>query len=483
MTWPAIVFWILVVAGFLSRGPLILYVGAIAGSFGTLQMLPGEFVGGTNFLPGSVCTMFLVMKILARQKFVDLARAAADPGCLGLLFGFYAWCLFSAFVMTRLFTGRVEVIPIVAKVPWPVLLQPTAANLTQPAYLTISVFSALASFFGAARPAFIKHWLQATVIGGIALITTGLVDLLFSAAGQSGLLEPFRNATYGLLTDVEIVGSKRVVGLMPEASSYGSACVGTMAILAFLRPCFEPFWRGTMVPLTIFGLIAMALLSTSSTAYVGLVVFGLVYGVNWMRRSGSKSAVVRSGLSTEATIAVGGLLLFMTILAFQPNILDPVYALLDQILFQKTSSDSYEERSMWTRVGLEAFFKTYGLGVGFGGARTSNWFVAELSNAGIIGSSLLAAFIGITLWRHKVRGDPASAELLTGLKFSVLPNIALAVLSGTTPDVGNTFIYGIVHGLGGPRGKSLERSSPHAYGQTAVVGRSMGRSRERERKH
>jgi hypothetical protein len=34
---------------------------------------------------------------------------------------------------------------------------------------------------------------------------------------------------------------------------------------------------------TTLGLIAMAVLSTSSTAYVGLGVFGVVYALNWLR--------------------------------------------------------------------------------------------------------------------------------------------------------------------------------------------------------
>jgi hypothetical protein len=444
MTWPAVIFWVLILAGIASRGPLILYVGAIAGSFGTLQMLPGELVGGTNFLPGSVCAMSLVLKILVRQKPSALLRAAADPNRLGLLFAFYIWCLFSAFVMPRLFAGGVEVIPIVAQVPWPVPLQPTAANLTQPAYLTISIFSALAAYFATSHPAFIKHWLQASAVGGLVLIGTGLADLLLSTAGQSGLLEPFRNATYALLTDVEIVGSKRVVGLMPEASAYGGACVAAATGLAFLRPCFEPLWRDKIVPVAILGLIGMALLSTSSAAYAGLAIFGLVYSFNWARRRRSASAMVRSGLSTEAAVAIAAGLLFLVVLAFEPRILAPVYALLDQIIFQKSQSDSFEERNMWTRVGLEAFYGTYGLGVGFGAARTSNWFVAELSNTGVIGSFLLAVFIAKTLLCNTNAVSTKHSELIIGLKMDLIPGFVQGFLAGTSPDIPGTMNYGMI---------------------------------------
>src|SRR5580693_50286 len=131
---------------------------------------------------------------------------------------------------------------------------------------------------------FQRHYLQAVLLGGIRLIGTGLVDFLLATAGLADLLEPFRNASYALLVDVEAAGAKRVVGLMTEASAYGASCVGAAASLAFLRPCFPNVLRDLIVPATILGLIAMAVLSTSSTAYVGLGVFGVVYALNWLRR-------------------------------------------------------------------------------------------------------------------------------------------------------------------------------------------------------
>ena len=64
MTWPAILFWLLIFTGAYQRGPLLLYVFAVAGAFGSLQMVPGDMVGGVNLLPQSICAVFLVAKVL-----------------------------------------------------------------------------------------------------------------------------------------------------------------------------------------------------------------------------------------------------------------------------------------------------------------------------------------------------------------------------------------------------------------------------------
>jgi hypothetical protein len=436
MTWPAVLFWILIVIGIFSRGTFLLYLFFAAGPFSALTMVPAESIG-VNLLPQSVCAVFLVCKvILSKGQLPRAFEAAIDPARLGLLLIFLIYGFFTAYVMPRLFAHMVEVMPMNATVPWAVLLEPTSANFTQPAYMALSVGMALAFYMDGRSASFRRHYLQATLLGSLVLIATGFVDMTFSAAGLGDLLEPFRNATYGLLVNVEISGSKRVVGLMPEASAFGSGCVGAMASLAFLRPCFENvFLRSRIVPLTIFALLGMAVLSTSSTAYVGLAIFALVYAVNWLRRTLSPNAPARDGLKWEASLALAAGLLTLCIIALVPSTLDPVYDMIDQIIFKKGETASFAERSMWTRVGMEAFFATHGLGVGLGSERTSNWYVGILSNTGIIGAALLAWFI-LRLYVQRCRGDSVMVEYATALKFSLVPGFIMLGLAGTTPDLG-----------------------------------------------
>jgi O-antigen ligase len=213
--------------------------------------------------------------------------------------------------------------------------------------------------------------------------------------------------------------------------------VAALANLVFLRPCFEnDRLRNYLVPLVILGLLAMAALSTSSAGYVGLAVFAMVYAANWLRRAMSPNAPYRDSLPVEAIFVLIATLVFLAVLALSPHALDYAFDMINGMVFQKTQSDSYEERTMWSRVALEAFFKTNGLGVGLGSARTSNWFVNILSSTGIIGVALLGGFILLLYVRRCGAADPRTREFVSALKFGMLPRFATAALVGTTPDIG-----------------------------------------------
>src|SRR5262249_7452361 len=138
--------------------------------------------------------------------------------------------------MPRLFARMVEVVPLNPGSNWPVALMPISANYSQSAYMALSIGVALAFFLEAQNRSFRQHFIRAALVGGLALIVTGTADFALTTLGHAEVLEPFRNAKYALLTNAEIAGNRRIVGLMPEASAYGTSCVMFAAMLAFLRP-------------------------------------------------------------------------------------------------------------------------------------------------------------------------------------------------------------------------------------------------------
>ncbi len=418
------------------RGPWLLYAFFVFGAFGTLNMIPHEAVGGLNLSAQTFCALFLIAKILLAKGNPGRAMAAAlDPARLGVLFIFLAYGFLSAYVMPRLFAHLVEVIPIAVTLPWAVPLEPTAANFTQPRTMALSVGMTLAFTLVGGSANFRDHYLQALLLGGLVLIATGLVDMTMASLGLADLLEPFRNVSGNPLVDDHMLGAKRVVGLMPEASSYGGVCCEAAVGLTFLRPCFHNRLRDLVVPPTILGLIAMAMLSTSSTAYVGLIIFAVIFAMNWLRRFLAPDALGRDALKWEGLFVFAAALALLVVVTLAPAVLDPAYAMIDEVIFQKSESGSYVERTMWTRVGLDAFFATDGIGVGLGSARTSNWYVAILANTGVIGAMLLATFIAQVMLTRSCN-DKGAAEFMTALKFSLLPSAVMLALAGTTPDFG-----------------------------------------------
>ena len=176
------------------------------------------------------------------------------------------------------------------------------------------------------------------------------------------------------------------------------------------------------------GLVVMALLSTSSTAYFGLAVLGLVYLANWVRRAAFSSPFGQRGLLWELLIGLGGIAALLFVLIASADLFDPLLNVIDEIIFNKPLASSFYERSHSNTIAWETVASTWGLGVGFGSTRTSNWFAAIVSNAGLIGAAFMALFLVQTFATRPIWRTALSSELLAGLKLSLLPALRCWVL-------------------------------------------------------
>ena len=263
------------------------------------------------------------------------------------------------------------------------------------------------------------------------------------------LLEPFRNADYSFLTEVEVAGVKRVVGFTPEASAYGPICVNFAAAILLLRALYRDGPKRVLATLTGIGLVIMALLSTSSSAYLGLVVLGLVYAANWGRRAVLASAFGQRGLAWELLAGIGTLAVLLLVLVLRAELFDPLLKVIEEVIFNKPLTDSYYGRSLWNTVAWQTVVSTWGLGVGFGSTRTSNWFAAIVSNTGLIGAALMGIFLAQTFARRPAWQAPLSTELLAGLKLSLLPALAMAGVASSGPDFGQwmAVTFGAIGGI------------------------------------
>ncbi len=436
MSWPALLLWIVIPASAFVRGPMLLYLFSATQCVTTLQMLPGDG-GGVNVVPQVVCAAVLVAKLfIEKGNLVRGMAVAADPERVGLFTAFVIYGIVSALTLPRIFEGQVEVIPLTGNVLGPSLLAPSGGNVTQAGYLLMSYATALAFGVAGSHRSFQKEFLLATLIGAMVLVATGLLDLLTYGLGLGALLEPFRTVSYSLLTDNEVLGAKRVVGLMPEASAFGATCVAAAGTLIFLRPCYGPRARRVIVPSTIAGVTAMGLASTSSSAYVGFVVLGMAFAANWTIRLLSRRALHRDDLKIELAIVAGGAFALLCAVLLKPAVFEPVLDMLDVLIFKKSSTDSYYVRTMWTTTGWNAFMSTGFLGVGYGGLRTSNWFVALVGNVGLFGTLLMLGFILIVSVGGSATLPAEIREFRRGLAFSLLPGLTMSLFIGTTTDIG-----------------------------------------------
>jgi hypothetical protein len=450
-----VAFWS-IVAWTLSRpAHALIYLFFASLPFGSFAAVPTSATGGLTLTPTTVAALLLIARRLGSAR--GLARAldaALTPSTALLLTLFWAVAGIATLFMPRFFAGRVPVVNVaLAEV---MTLRPTAQNVSQFVYISISVLVVLA-FADLLRTASARrHALHALCLGAEVAVVTGFVDFLSQYLPMEGLLDPLRTANYALLTTDEILDSKRVVGLMPEASSFGCLVLAFLVSLYFFRRAMPAGRvRERVVPALMGALLLLGWLSTSSAAYLGLGAFGAVAVAHWCRRAlaPGRDADLRHGLARELAWSVAVLWVLALAGIARPGLFDPIARMLDTMVLQKTATASYEERSMWTRVSWEALMATHGMGVGLGGTRASNSAVALASNAGLAGAACYFLFVFQCLFLRRVaRADAQGRALRSALRWSFVPSFLASLTIGSTSDFGvfNAFLYALSIALARP---------------------------------
>src|SRR5579859_1014373 len=166
--------------------------------------------------------------------------------------------------------------------------------------------------------------------------------------------------------------------------------------LITLLPLTLPAWqrRGSVlsVPIdrgaTVF-FVLLLILSTSSTAYLGLFILGVLYVVLLLRtRAITKGKAIL--ISAFATVEVVGMV------ATAVSSIPFVSEVVNSVLLSKSTSGSGLERLM--TIGLAyGYFQQYPiLGIGWGSATSHDLIVKLLSNVGIIGAlTFLATMLSV----------------------------------------------------------------------------------------
>ena len=434
----AIVLALFVLGRLVGSTLIVAMMASIA--FGSTAIATLSAVGGASPLiyigfSALVCAGVLFEPATRRQVLVGFQRAW-EPWVVVALAGYACG---SALIMPRLFAGETNVFVASRDIGVvEVALTPGNGNLTQTCYFVLGsmTFLAVIAFvgaggrFGVLRRAFLT-WAAVDAAGG-------LIDIAGKTVGAGDLLAPIRTASYAFLTDVEHEGFSRIAGTYSEASAFA---IGSLPALAF---AFTD-WRRTgsrfsgAVAASLLGLLV---LSTSSTAYAGLSMLGLVVAVQLAR------SLLKGQVRTEdALVVIGGavaLTAAIGLMVWDPHKLDAVAHLFQGTVVDKLQSESGQERFHWNERSLVSFLDTWGIGVGFGSSRASNWLVAVVSQLGVVGS-LLQMLLLLPLLRGEQARDgraarpQAAADLHASLRSCLFACVVGGVISGGTPDPGLVF--------------------------------------------
>jgi len=177
----------------------------------------------------------------------------------------------------------------------------------------------------------------------------------------------------------------------------------------------------------------LLLLSTSTTAYVGLFLVSVPAALSLLI-----SLVAGRTNTRDLVILVVGIVavaITMAILLRDPNFLDPAVRLFETMVLEKPESASAWERFMWNAKALENAVASGGLGIGTGSSRSSSWLISTVSQLGVIGSILMGALVYTVLMGLSgcklSHADGELVALIAALRAYVFAMLVAASLGGS----------------------------------------------------
>jgi hypothetical protein len=224
----------------------------------------------------------------------------------------------------------------------------------------------------------------------------GIADLALSAVGHADALNVLRNASYAQLSQ-EVAGARRISGSFPETSAYSLFAFNWLVLMTELRlRGVKPRWTG-ITAVTLAGLL---LLTTSSTAYLGLAGYGLVLFIRAFVTPMRPPATAFIVLFAFILICASALIGFIVI---KPHAWTDALNIFQRMTMEKMGSRSGIQRALWAKQGLDAFFATYGLGAGPGSFRSSSLMTAIVGSTGIVGVVAFLMHLFVVLRPFSVR--------------------------------------------------------------------------------
>ncbi len=449
MNIPSIVTLLLLVAAFFSRGTWLINVAFVLVAFGAMAIIPAKLLGGLTILASAVAFLLVFVKAFLQPGGAKaVVKAIADFRGMAMLAAFTALSVAGAFILPKIFVGNILVFPMAGSMT-AMPLQPSGSNINQAADLVISFCVALAFFVMSKTEGFEQRMASAFLWLGGAVVATGLADFISPFTGLSGVLAEFRTASYMFLTDNVVLNVRRIIGLMTEASSYGTLAAFAGWLLLLTRGTYPLRDRlSKAIPIGV-GCLILSVMSTSSSAYLALAVGAVVFLADNLYRlfTGTRPQKIEAIKIFIAFAVIG--LIAACVLAANENMRDGIYRMIDATIFKKKESSSYIERTSWNTAALEAFMATGGVGIGVGSVRTSNFFINILASDGVAGTLLLGLFI-LQVYTAKMRRSAGPVyELVHGAKLAMIISFTGLYLSGTTPDYGVFLgsIFGTIVGL------------------------------------
>ncbi|WP_255876107.1 O-antigen ligase family protein [Sinorhizobium fredii] len=432
----------ILLVGYLCRGPLI--IGLIASlPFGATAFMTLSSLGGSSPLIYTFFAVLLVTAVAMRRRiWRDLGDVFGKIRPLWVLCSLMLYAIVGAWLFPRLFAGQISVF-----VQSPTrrgiveaALAPVSGNITQTGYFVLGGLTAIALCVLLLQEDRIESIRRGFLLWCGLHAGMGLLDLLGKLAGAGDILSPVRTASYAMLTEVTQGGYWRIAGANSEASAFGG---GALTCLAF---CYT-YWRKTKSRLAqglASLLLVLLVLSTSSTAYVGLAILSIPIALS-IFRSFLAGRIDKDEILIIALIALAAATA-LSIVLYKEEFFAPFVHLIDSMVLSKSSSASGQERLYWNIKSLQAFINTSGLGVGLGSSRASSWPIAIASQLGLVGGIMMLTLLFVVfrgMGSLKQHVDRETNAVVSSVRACALASVVSSSLIGASADPGMFFFIAL----------------------------------------
>jgi hypothetical protein len=426
------------VAGLFLDSTFIVYVFFCSTLLGSAGAVILTALGGTNIQPAHLLLGFLILRLMRDRAVRDGALRAISIGQPGFwLLMTMLYSTVSAYLMPRLFAGETMAFAVRATMGLDnsiAPLEPTTSNLTQSIYF-IGNFICFVVLCGFASSLSGRKHLARAALACVSLnLVFVVLDLVTYLTNTADLLAFIRNATYQTMAESDVAGVKRIVGSFVEASTFGYWTLGYFAFATSLW--LNGIATRLTLPLCLLSLVAL-LCSTSSTAYVGLMVFLFVQYCIIGLKFISRPVKIQKGIFIIAVPFI--VVLVVVLIAMNDTTSAIVGDVLDNLLFNKLSTSSGIERSNWNSQAIRNFIDTFGFGAGNGSVRASSFPVAVISSLGVIGSTTYALFLVPVLFGQNGTSDTTMVVYQNAARSACFAWLIAASLSGGFIDLGLSF--------------------------------------------
>lgn len=425
--------------------------------FGAAIAITVPGLGGAAILIPSLALLIYGMRILMALGPAPLvAGLLLCPAGISLLL-LTSYGIIAAFFSPRLLMGATETLSVTRLEGLTILrlspLMPQGTHITQSIYALGSLVAFSATFAVFRLPGAARTFLSLMLALCILNIFLAMLDLSTWATGTSWLLDPIRSANFGMLTEVDKAGLKRLTGSFPEASAFAAFTSILFAFVASLwldRPTDSP-----LAGVIALVLLVLLLVSTSATAYVCLGLALAFLTVRHVASTGGWAGAIAMGM-----IGLIGISAVLVILIAFPEVARALGFFFDDTLLNKAESHSGRERSYWNAVAWQNFIDTWGFGTGIGGARASSYPLVILSNVGVFGFICFVAFASFVLLTPMPnRLDDLERRFVRASRAALVTALVAATMIATVYEL-PAILYmlaGAVSGLTAPARISLRR--------------------------